>query len=267
MNSASTNHSPTQAPQEFQITAPEDVEIGSAGATKISFSTPFKGLEDSRLTVDTYSITRAGDVGTDSETWAVRSGDVKFNLALSNWHWCGDGAECSKGQKSQVGAFIDVVISVKGSGEPKVGSDGNSVELGGGATIELSNRVFVDGEWTTMPEGFPAVDTQGSSTKFTFRFPKFSESALYDPVVSSGDIEPLLTADERDTLIEQNATAAPDDNGDGGGDGSGGENGDNVDVDSPCTLDGQCASGSHRRGNRPLTLAVAVAVAAAGLSP
>lgn len=188
-------------------------------------------------------------MGTDLETWAVRNGDVKFNLALSNWHWCGDGAECGKGQTSQVGAFIDVVISVKGSGEAKAGPDGKSVELGGGATIELSDRVFVDGEWTTMPAGYPMVSTQGSSTMFTFRFPKFSESALYDPVVSSGDVEPLLTEDERDALTTQSETdpdAVPP-----------------VGGDLPCTVDGQCTSGACQ-GNRPLNVLVAMAMATAG---
>ena len=200
-------------------------------------------------------------MGTDLETWAVRNGDVKFNLALSNWHWCGDGAECGKGQTSQVGAFIDVVISVKGSGEAKAGPDGKSVELGGGATIELSDRVFVDGEWTTMPAGYPMVSTQGSSTMFTFRFPKFSESALYDPVVSSGDVEPLLTEDERDALMTQSETAVPPVGGDGD---VGTENGEDVDVNNlPCTVDGQCTSGACQ-GNRPLNVLVAMAMATAG---
>ena len=200
-------------------------------------------------------------MGTDLETWAVRNGDVKFNLALSNWHWCGDGAECGKGQTSQVGAFIDVVISVKGSGEAKAGPDGKSVELGGGATIELSDRVFVDGEWTTMPAGYPMVSTQGSSTMFTFRFPKFSESALYDPVVSSGDVEPLLTEDERDALTTQSETAVPPVGGDGD---VGTENGEDVDVNNlPCTVDGQCTSGACQ-GNRPLNVLVAMAMATAG---
>lgn len=203
-------------------------------------------------------------MGTDLETWAVRNGDVKFNLALSNWHWCGEGAECSKGQTSQVGAFIDVVISVKGSAEAKAGSDGKSVELGGGATIELSDRVFVDGEWTTMPAGYPMVSTQGSSTMFTFRFPKFSESALYDPVVSSGDVEPLLTEDERDTLISQSETDAVQPVGGDGGVITETED-ELADVDNlPCTIDDQCASGA-RRGNRPLNVLVAMTMATAGL--
>lgn len=238
--SGSIKHSiNTFAPQEFEISPPEDVEIGSASAAKISFSTPFKGLEESRLTIDTYSITRPGDVGTDLETWAVRNGDVKFNLALSNWHWCGYWAECSNGQMSQVGAFIDVVISVKGSQEAKASSDGKFVELGGGASIELSDRVFVDGEWTAMPEGYPMVSIQGTSTMFTFRFPKFSASALYDPVVSSGDVEPLLTEDEPDAVPPV------------GGDGT--EKGEDVDVN---------LSGAHL-GNRPLNVIVAMAMAMA----
>jgi len=206
--SGSVKHSiNTFAPQKFTFAPQEnDITIGTATATKISFSTPFKGLEASKLTVDTYVITRPGHVGTDTETWGVRSGDVKFNLALADWHWCGDGADCNKGQSAQVGAFIDVDVSVKGSKAAKASGGGKSVSLGGGATIELSNKVLVDGAWTTMPEGYPMIVIKGSSTTFTFRFPKFASSALYDPVISSANVEPLLTETERAVILREIAS-------------------------------------------------------------
>ena len=114
--SGSVKHSINSfAPQQFEFAPQEDdVAIGTATATKVSFTTPFKGLGDSTLAVHTYLITHSGDVGTDTETWAVNQGDIKFNLALADWDWCGGTAECGKGQAVEVGAFIDVVVSVKG---------------------------------------------------------------------------------------------------------------------------------------------------------
>jgi hypothetical protein len=50
-----------------------------------------------------------------------------------------------------------------------------------------------------MPTGFPLISTKGVSTVFTFRIPKFTSSALYDPVITTGDIAPLMAANTSDT--------------------------------------------------------------------
>jgi hypothetical protein len=117
--SGSVKHSINSfAPQRFEFALPEQVKIGTAHATKVAFSTPFKGLGDSKLSVDTYLMTHSGDVGTDTETWTVNQGDIKFNLLLTDWDWCGGTTSvCGKGQAVEVGAFIDVVVSVKGKSD------------------------------------------------------------------------------------------------------------------------------------------------------
>jgi hypothetical protein len=150
-------------------------------------------LADATLTVDTYIVRGAGVVKTPSETWEVIPGDVKFNLAIRDWDWCGETSTCAKGQANEVGAFIDVGIAIKGASEAKgSGSGGKSFAIGGGVSLELSNSVLIDGQWTTMPEGYPLVTTQGSATNIVFRFPKFTTSADYDPLIQKSAATPSL---------------------------------------------------------------------------
>lgn len=37
-----------------------------------------------------------------------------------------------------------------------------------------------------MPDGYPKIETQGSSTPFVFRYRVFNDSAVYDPLVTLG---------------------------------------------------------------------------------
>ena len=57
-------------------------------------------------------------------------------------------------------------------------------DLGQGATLDLSELVMVDGNLTSMPVGYPKLEVKGSKQLYTFRFPRFKESVLYESVVS-----------------------------------------------------------------------------------
>mmetsp|Transcript_125059 Transcript_125059/g.399855 ORF Transcript_125059/g.399855 Transcript_125059/m.399855 type:complete len:171 (-) Transcript_125059:340-852(-) len=123
-----------------------------------------------------------GLVGTPSETWAVKRGDLKWNIQLSSWTWCG----CSKGKDTEEGAFVDLDVTIKGSlaAERKNSSSNSSFGLGGGLSLELSRQVLVDKKLQAMSAGFPKVAIQGTATTLTFRFPRITNSALYDPVIT-----------------------------------------------------------------------------------
>jgi len=55
--------------------------------------------------------------------------------------------------------------------------------------LELSNQVLVDNStWSMMADGYPSVNVQGSTTTITFRFPKFSNDILYDPVLGTSTL-------------------------------------------------------------------------------
>mmetsp|Transcript_33888 Transcript_33888/g.89809 ORF Transcript_33888/g.89809 Transcript_33888/m.89809 type:complete len:354 (+) Transcript_33888:74-1135(+) len=192
--SGSTHHSiNTFAAQEFTIEPVEAVtlragqledgvnasgEAQGVSADKISFHSPVSTI--GQIRVDTYIIKEDGLLGPPNETWTVRAGDIKWNIELSSWSWCG----CSQGQTQQVGDMVDVDVTVKGLFDASQGASSKAILLGGGATLELSDQVNVDGEWARMPAGYPLVSFQGKSTTLTFRFPKFTTRVVYDPAIT-----------------------------------------------------------------------------------
>lgn len=177
-----TKHSiNTFAAQDFTIAPATSVSLSSSvRATKISFDSPISTI--GKIHVDTYIMENSGVVGSAGETWAVEQGDAKWNIELSQWKWCGGEVSCKKGQTDQIGAFVDVDISVTGLGNANKTAT-KSISLGGNLTLELSSNVLVDGSLQSMPTGYPMVTLKGSSTVMTFRFPKFSTTALYDPLI------------------------------------------------------------------------------------
>lgn len=188
--SGNTKHSiQTFASQDFTIQNAEQVtltDFNNISATKISFSSTVSTI--GKIRVDTYVMGESGSVGTPSETWSVSSGDLKWNIELYEWTWCG----CSQGNSQQVGEYIDLTVSVKGLQAPQATNSGNSsFDLGDDISLELSSQVNVDGAWQSMPSGYPKIVGSGSSTAFVFRFPKFQTSALYDPVLTG--INPFST--------------------------------------------------------------------------
>ena len=75
-----------------------------------------------------------------------------------------------------------------GSASKKDGSN-KTISLGGSAELQLSTQVQTDCTWVEMAPNYPMVTTQRSSTTITFRFPRFSSSSLYDPVISGSCVE------------------------------------------------------------------------------
>jgi len=206
--SGSTKHSiNTFASQSFTFTTNQSVTVDGVPANKVSFETQVSTV--GVLTVDTFIFEGCGTVGPPGEQWNVSYGDFKWNINFSSWQWCG----CGKGQSVETGEFIDLDVTVKGLADVKAkAGKPQSLELGGGMTCELSGKVLVDNIWTTMPSGYPSVTNQGSRTTFTFRFPRFSSSALYDPLitgVSSASTTTAQTATTGAPLTTGPSTPAP----------------------------------------------------------
>ena len=117
-NTGSTKHSiQTFAAQNFQIDAPVDATLrnGSVHAQKVRFYSPVSSI--GKITVDTYIMKSSGTVGTDTESWAVRANDLKFNIILSDWDFC---APCGNGNNAASSEFIDVAVKIKGKGAAPV---------------------------------------------------------------------------------------------------------------------------------------------------
>merc|ERR1711991_469799 len=167
----------TFATQDFTFLDKGKVIYNNIRANAVEFSTTVSD-NIGNLNVITYIFGTNGTVGTDTESWYIIQGDVKFNLFLSSWKWCGDQLTCGIGNNAQTGSFIDVGIEIKSKSKPTKNLGNNdSFALGGGVDLQLSNRILIDGVWGSMPDGYPKLEVHNGKTLFTFRFPKFVTNA------------------------------------------------------------------------------------------
>jgi hypothetical protein len=178
----------TFANQDFVFNPIESVMIGvneSVSARKISFQSSVGDVGS--MSVDTFIMSSPGLVGPEGEEWGVGVGDMKFNINFPNWNWCGD-AESNCQRADDVGAFLELDIKIKGASSEVTLIDALSrtYDLGGDANLTLTNKVMLDDVQSEMPAGFPSLRQQGSSQIFTFRFPRFTTSAQYDPLLRQG---------------------------------------------------------------------------------
>lgn len=168
----------------------------------------FQGLETSyvnftcslvdnvaNLTVDLYLFLENGNTTIDSRNYTVSPGSFKFSYYLSNWPFCTIGGSdenntlCIKGNSEQEGAFLDFEIILKAVGNAQDVSDNNGTSIvtyDDESNVVLPNKYQVDGEWFTMPDGYPLTENQGSQQIVTFRFARFSGTVDYDPFVNWG---------------------------------------------------------------------------------
>lgn len=136
------------------------------------------------------------ETGTN-ETAKVNAGALKFTVDVKDWQFCDGTVEdpdspaiCEKGQDRETGAFLDFELEIKGQKEANRSLNSNSTYQLGNSEFVLSNYVKLDdGEYTKLPENYPAYERQGEKDIFTFRFPLFKTSASYDPLVVMNSAE------------------------------------------------------------------------------
>lgn len=159
------------ATQSFTFSDLVDKEYQNTSVQEFTFETPIYSIGKMKLV--TMLVGESSEVGTETETWSVSAGDLKWNIELSDWTFCDP---CADGTAK----YIDVALEIKGS---KSESKGNQTTDLGDATLQLSNRVMIDSEEVYMPNGYPKITTKGSKQLFVFRFPKFTNKAVYDPLL------------------------------------------------------------------------------------
>ena len=87
-----------------------------------------------------------GSLTIGNETMPVWKDSVKFSIQLSSWQWCDTVNQCSKGQQSQTGAYVDFALAVKSKANPlrqnktKTFGDADPYSLGFGNML-LSHNV------------------------------------------------------------------------------------------------------------------------------
>jgi len=173
-------------------------------ANKLSFQSPVSTVGN--ISVDTFIMRSRGFVGPEFEEWSVGVGDVKFNINFPDWKWCGDeGSNC---RRNEVGEFLELKIKIKGAASEVTLVEGtlNTYFLGGDANLTLTGKVVLDGVQGQMPDGFPSLSMQGNSQIFTFRFPKFTASASYDPLLSQGWVEETDDSTTDDSTTDDSTT-------------------------------------------------------------
>ena len=165
---------------EFTISQVQGIVFTGVEARKVSFSSKQGENGIGMVKMDVFQFLSDGEVVNEDEVYSVREGDVKFNVEVKNWQFCDgeDGVECaSEGN----GMYVDVSVKVKG--REKAQGSGLMFDLGGNVPLSLSNQVMVDGVTTELPEGYPQYVEDDDGGVFIFRIPRFTESALYDPII------------------------------------------------------------------------------------
>ncbi|KAH3699285.1 uncharacterized protein LOC127861256 [Dreissena polymorpha] len=147
-----------------------------------------------KLTSYVYIFSSNGNITVDGKNMTVRTGDMKFNVKIESWPFCGVGnVSCTQGQTSYKGAYLDFYVEIKGKGSVLNSSAGgnNTYELGGATVMVPTEVIYTNSsdynETKQMPAGFPKVEMKGTKQTFVFRFEPFTKSALYDPIVKLTD--------------------------------------------------------------------------------
>lgn len=174
------------ATQDFTFGAPTTGKYGGLNVTQVSFKSTLVG--SSELRIVTMIFQESGSFNVGSDTVNVTAGAVKFNVELGEWSWCGGSVECKGASGEGQSVELDISISAEGLGslESKSGSS-NTFDIGGGNELMMLNTYSTDSgsTWVAMPAGYPKVN--GST--FTLKFPKWTSSLIYDPIVTSASDE------------------------------------------------------------------------------
>lgn len=144
-----------------------------------------------------YLMTTNGTLMMGNQKHDVLPGDLKFNFGVSGWTFCVNGTDQCKVN----GTSLDLSYTVQHMGGNhnhtnntiKFLSDAEaSLEMNatpafteGNSAVFMNGDYMLDGKSATMPDGYPKTEVNGNSATFTYRFAKFSNSVVYDPVATT----------------------------------------------------------------------------------
>jgi len=197
--------------QTYNIKQSIDYYLGNIEARKILFESVIDGV--GAVEMEVYIMISNGTISEPDwmETWDVQRGDVKFNLVLKDWTFCGQVSPC--GNSNEVSAYIDLALEIRGIFDEPVGveDDSFSYNLGGNVPLRLSSVIEKDGFMQDIPEGFPRLEiSDDQGPVFVFRFPIFEDFIVYDPLIPYSNSIPILTDEpEEDPPEEEQITTAP----------------------------------------------------------
>ena len=191
------------ATQEFSISDPVETIVSGVAASQITLTSQVG--EAGIIELYAYIFSENGTLNMENgDVWDVTQNDVKFNIRLSNWTFCVAGNPCGNKDAVSDGEMIDVAVEIKVLGGENDGdsNDGDSndentgdrrkleevqadseIDLEGNIALYLSSKVQVDGTWQDMADGYLIEQSKNQKVLYIFRFPKFGDGAVYDPLV------------------------------------------------------------------------------------
>eukprot|EP00961_Rhodomonas_salina_P037048 498124-Rhodomonas_salina.1 len=237
--------------KDFTFGDLEDTVYEGYNGTKLDVvMVPFSTTLDagSKIEIQIFIFKENGNISIGDDVFEVTNGTFKFNVLMYDWVWCGDAdASCNQGG---VGEMLELDISVVSKDAATKRQDRvDMYEMGGGATMHISDKIMVDGgDWELMPGGAPAMSLQGKKATWTIKFPKFVNSTMYDPTVvyASDETDTTDNTDNTDNTDDSEDTSETDDTDDsdtnGAGDGDGDGEGDDSGADGSGDMTITCAA-------------------------
>ena len=159
------------ATQNFVFGNKEDVVFQGISMVSFTFESPINTV--GTLKVRVFISKSNGTIKNGNETYEIVEGDVKWNIEILTWNFLAETE------------FLELNIIIKTlNDDEKVTQNGDKFTIG---TMDLStsNNVLIDNVLQPMPNGFPKLSIQGNKQIFTFKFPKFATSMIYDPIFSN----------------------------------------------------------------------------------
>lgn len=177
---------------DFTVGKVNQIQYQNLSASTFDFTAT--GMQDinTKFNANLYIFNQTGEIKNGNETSNVKPGAVKLSIGVNNWRFCTLNATCpgvnccQQGNKTETGKFLEFEMVIKGNNTAI--SENNKTFSLGGSELVLFQDIQIDGKWSSMPQGFPKYNN--ATNTYTFRFPRFNSSLMYDPLVTYAEIEP-----------------------------------------------------------------------------
>lgn len=160
------------ATQSFTFSTLSTITYKNVSMDTFTFESPINTI--GKLKCQIFIARENGTIVDGSDNFTVVKGDVKWNIEIPEWSFLTNGA------------FVDLEVEIK----TKDGSEASGSEKSysvGNAKLKMASNVMKDNQTVPMPATYPKIITKGSKKIFTFRFAKFTNSMIYDPIFNYGD--------------------------------------------------------------------------------
>lgn len=160
------------ATQSFTFSQLSVVNYKNLSFDTFTFESPINSI--GKLKCQVFIAKENGTITDGDDTFSVSNGDVKWNIEIPEWTFLINGA------------FIDLDVEIKTKSGEEASGSGKSFSVGN-AQLKMASSVLKDNQTVPMPATYPKMISKGNKKIFTFRFAKFSNSLLYDPMFNYGD--------------------------------------------------------------------------------